>query len=308
MNMKRLAFAGGMTRWVYVLAVAGAALAVSFAALGDVTGEPHDETIASVLEDIRREQGVDENAAIDPDRVGERSLERLGEAVMSVMHPDQRQHELMDEMMGGEGSESLSYMHQRMGYRYLAGLTERGAWGGMMSGPGMMGGYGWGGHGMMGGYGGVWWQRGRGPGDGFMAGGFRKGGAPGLFLGLREELDLSESQVRQLREYRDELIESSSGLRGRLRRAQAGLGDLLAEEPVDLQQVERQVREIESIRTDLHLAAIRAEVHARNILTQRQRQELRSGVGRRYGGRDLDRDSGRRGTGRGMMGGGMMGY
>jgi len=297
-----------MTRWIYVLVVAGAVMAVSFAVLGDVTGDHHDETIESVLEDIRREQGVDENAAIDPDRVGERNLERLGEAVMSVMHPDPRQHELMDEMMGGEGSESLAYMHQRMGYRYLAGLTERGAWGGMMGGPGMMGGYGWGGHGMMGGYGGGWWQRGRGHGGGFMAGGFRRGGAPGLFLGLREELDLSESQARRLREYRDELIQSSSGLQGRLRRAQAGLGDLLAEERVDLQRVERQVREIERIRADLHLAAIRAEVQARNILTERQRQELRAWDGRWYGGRDLGGGSGRRGTGRGMMGGGMMGY
>lgn len=311
--MKRLVTSGNRRKlWMYLPIAAALMVAVSFSVFGDVSGE-HGESIESVLQDIQREQGVDRNEAIDPDRVSERSLERLGEAVMSVMHPDPRQHELMDEMMGGEGSESLEYMHRMMGYRYLAGLSGRGDWGGMMGGrmwgsPGMMGGHMWGGHGMMGGSGrfggGGWWP----PGTG--RAGFVPGGAgPGLFLGLRVELDLSESQVRQLREYRDSLIESSTGLRGKLRKTYAVLSDLLTEEQVDLQRVERQVREIESIRGDLHLATIRAEVQAWNTLTERQREEMRSradwrGVGRGSGGPKTGLGAG----GRGMMGGGMMGY
>lgn len=40
---------------------------------------------------------------------------------MSIMIPDFRQHEWMDEMIGEEGSGSLSSMYKCIGYRYLSG-------------------------------------------------------------------------------------------------------------------------------------------------------------------------------------------
>lgn len=94
----------------------------------------HDKSLEAVLAEIRASQGLGKYDRIDPDKVSDEQLEELGDAVMSVMHPDSRQHEWMDNMMGGEGSTTLSAMHRIMGYNYL-----RGYYGGGIMGPGMMG-------------------------------------------------------------------------------------------------------------------------------------------------------------------------
>ena len=62
-------------------------------------------------------------------------LESIGDYVMELLHPGE-QHEFMDRMMGGEGSESLKQAHINMAQRFYCGGT---AYGGMM-GSGMMGG------------------------------------------------------------------------------------------------------------------------------------------------------------------------
>jgi len=108
--------------------------------------DEHEQPLEFILEEIRAKQGLGPDEAIDPRKVSNKELEELGEAVMSVMIPDAQQHELMDQMMGGEGSRSLARMHRRMGYNYLAGGGfgmhgmfggRRGFRGGMM-GHGMM--------------------------------------------------------------------------------------------------------------------------------------------------------------------------
>jgi hypothetical protein len=117
--------------------------------------DPHGRSVEEVLREIREGQGLGSQDRIDPDRIDDQLLEELGEAVMSLMVPDPKEHARMDEMMGGEGSYRLASMHRVMGYRYLSGDGGfRGSMGmmgpmggGMMMGPGMMGG-----SGMMGSY------------------------------------------------------------------------------------------------------------------------------------------------------------
>lgn len=118
----------------------------------------HNATVDQVMDEIRNELRLRENERIDPDTVPPALLEELGDAVMSEIHPDPEVHEWMDQMMGGEGSESLASAHRWMGYRYLTGgyaggngwrSGRRGMMGHGMMGPGMMGG-GFGRWGMMG--------------------------------------------------------------------------------------------------------------------------------------------------------------
>ena len=89
----------------------------------------HGRHIEDVLQEIRGKQGLGPDDAMDPRKVSNKDLEELGEAVMSIMHPEPEQHEFMDRMMGGEGSESLRRAHIRMGYNYLASLDgENNGW------------------------------------------------------------------------------------------------------------------------------------------------------------------------------------
>jgi uncharacterized membrane protein len=84
----------------------------------------HGRSIDDVLAEIREAQGIQGTDPIDPDLVSDRQLEALGDAVMSYMHPNDREHEFMDSMMGGEGSDRLAYMHRMMGLQYLTGTSH----------------------------------------------------------------------------------------------------------------------------------------------------------------------------------------
>lgn len=92
------------------------------------------ETFAQAEEIIKQK--------IPCDNLTEDQLEILGDYYMEQMHPGEL-HEIMDERMGGEGSESLRQIHINMGLTFYCG--ERGAMsGGMMNimmGRGMMNNY-----------------------------------------------------------------------------------------------------------------------------------------------------------------------
>jgi uncharacterized membrane protein len=99
--------------------------------------EDEHESIDVVLEELLQKYNVDKVQDLDCDELSEEDLERVGDALMEVMHPGEA-HERMDRMMGGEGSESLKNMHVSMGSGYL-GCSGYDQGYGMMGGMGMMG-------------------------------------------------------------------------------------------------------------------------------------------------------------------------
>lgn len=76
-------------------------------------------SVEEMMQDIMMGQGVSEQEQINCKEMNEDEWEKLGDAVMNEMINDDEQHELMDEMMGGEGSESLRAMNINMGQQYL---------------------------------------------------------------------------------------------------------------------------------------------------------------------------------------------
>lgn len=99
--------------------------------------EGHAESVEIVLQNILESQNVSTVQKLDLSKVSDDDWERLGDAVMELQHPGEA-HEVMDRMMGGEGSESLRQIHINMGQAYLGyGNTNYGP--GMMMGGGMMG-------------------------------------------------------------------------------------------------------------------------------------------------------------------------
>ena len=122
---------------VRVLVITALLGAVAVAGFADA--DAHGRSIADVEEEIRQSIGIGPNETIDPDAVPDELLVELGDAVMAEHVGSDRQHEWMDEMMGGEGSASLDAAHRWMAYNYLAGGYAGGRGFGMMRGS-MMGG------------------------------------------------------------------------------------------------------------------------------------------------------------------------
>jgi len=125
---------------------------------------PQSAELKGVLQDIYEMQNIDNGAKIDCSKVTDNQFEKLGDSYMGIMLPNENQHQVMDNMMGGEGSQSLTQAHINMGRSYL------GCWSNYNSGPvfmpmmgGVIGNYGsYGNNGMMGwsgmmGFGGYNW-------------------------------------------------------------------------------------------------------------------------------------------------------
>lgn len=126
-----------MKKYILIVIVSLLVVPLTVLAVSDSGRQSVEEVVAA----IRQAQNASDSATIDCDRVANERWEELGEAIMAVMHPDPRQHELMDQMMGGEGSESLTAAHIAMGQRYLGCADYNFNMMSGMMGGGMMGFY-----------------------------------------------------------------------------------------------------------------------------------------------------------------------
>lgn len=108
---------------------------------GDASAATSTPELQGALQEIYASQGIAANAKIDCAKVTDTEFEKLGDAYMGLMVPNGSQHEAMDTMMGGEGSESLSQAHINMGRSYL------GCWSGYEGSPVGMSMMGYAGHG-----------------------------------------------------------------------------------------------------------------------------------------------------------------
>ncbi len=84
------------------------------------------------------------DSGISCDKLTDEQFEAIGNYYMEQMHPGEA-HEMMDQMMGGEGSDSLKQVHIQMAKRLYCNEDVGGMMGGgmmsMMMGSGMMGNY-----------------------------------------------------------------------------------------------------------------------------------------------------------------------
>ena len=106
---------------------------------GSQTQSTQSNELNRVLQSIYASQNVTSQAQVNCSKVTSDQFNRLGDAYMGTMLPNQQQHKVMDNMMGGEGSKSLRQAHINMGRSYL------GCWSDYSSGPismPMMGRYG----------------------------------------------------------------------------------------------------------------------------------------------------------------------
>jgi len=98
------------------------------------SGNNHIQSLTEGLQGILSSHNAQNIQQLDCEKITDQEWENLGEAVMGEMHPDPTEHEAMDKMMGGEGSESLRQAHVRMGQNYLGCFTNRGVMSMMSSG------------------------------------------------------------------------------------------------------------------------------------------------------------------------------
>ena len=73
------------------------------------------ESVDSIMNRMMTNQDVNAISKIECGKISDHEFEELGDAVMGRMLNDIELHDKMDNMMGGEGSESLRQMHIAMG-------------------------------------------------------------------------------------------------------------------------------------------------------------------------------------------------
>lgn len=104
-------------------------------------------------------------------------------------------------------------------------------------------------------------------------------------------LGLDEKQTKEVKELRDKVMKETIKKRADERVARVELRDLLDNDPVDIKAVEAKLKQIEAMRTGIHLSLIRAKEEVKSKLTPEQRKKFQE-IQETRPGMDCRRDSG----------------
>ena len=111
-----------------------------------------------------------------------------------------------------------------------------------------------------------------------------------------EDLGLDKNQEEAIREIRTTAKKDAIRKMADVRIAGIELMEILGKDPVDMGAVEAKLKQIESLKTDLHMSRIRAFEEIKAKLTPEQRQKFKTNLTRRSG-----RHGGWSHEGKGMM-------
>jgi Spy/CpxP family protein refolding chaperone len=102
-------------------------------------------------------------------------------------------------------------------------------------------------------------------------------GMDGQMMGTEyfKSLSLDEQQKTLIGELKSRMMKETIRRTADLRIVQIELKDLLSQDPVDMKAVEAKVKQLEMMRTEMHLSHIKAMEECKTKLTPEQRKKLR---------------------------------
>ena len=105
-----------------------------------------------------------------------------------------------------------------------------------------------------------------------------------IALKNHEELQLTDDQMKRLKDVRDSFSKKSVKERAEIQARRIDLRRALDAEKVDLVDVEKKIREISKMRVDLRIARLKAIQEGKSVLSDEQQKQL-SKIARKHRGR-----------------------
>ncbi len=100
---------------------------------------------------------------------------------------------------------------------------------------------------------------------------------------LKQRLGLSDDQATKLKELRRNYLKETTMQGARIRVAGLELSDLLDEKKLDASKIEKKVKEIEALKSELTMGRIRSLIKTAEFLTPEQFEQLRAMTMQRMG-------------------------
>lgn len=100
---------------------------------------------------------------------------------------------------------------------------------------------------------------------------------------LKQRLGLSDEQTAKLKDIRRNYLKDTTMQGAKIRVAELELSDLLDEKKLDASKIEKKVKEIESLKSELTMGRIRSLIKTADFLTPEQFDQLRTMTMRRMG-------------------------